>query len=130
MKRVSAFWVTYLQVAPLTLVIILGIFLVVPIATIIVVSFFDYNEYDADHPGVRAADHYRGRCSTSPVTWRTYLADRRVRYADHRLGAHSGRSVSRSPTSLPSMSAVRLTWQTVLFLVCTIPFLDQRTSSA
>jgi putative spermidine/putrescine transport system permease protein len=40
MKRVSA-WVTYLQVAPLALILLL--FLVVPIATIVVVSFFDYN---------------------------------------------------------------------------------------
>ena len=34
-------WITYLQVAPLALVFLL--FLVVPIATIVVVSFFDYN---------------------------------------------------------------------------------------
>ena len=40
MKRIDA-WVTYLQVAPLSLVFLL--FLVVPIGTIVVVSFFDYN---------------------------------------------------------------------------------------
>ena len=34
-------WPTYLQVAPLALVFLL--FLVVPIATIVVVSFWDYN---------------------------------------------------------------------------------------
>ena len=34
-------WITYLQVAPLALVFLL--FLVVPIVTIVVVSFFDYN---------------------------------------------------------------------------------------
>ena len=41
MKDESYSWVTYLQVAPLSLVFLL--FLVVPIATIVVVSFFDYN---------------------------------------------------------------------------------------
>ena len=40
MNRVKS-WVTYLQVAPLALVFLL--FLIVPIATIVVVSFFDYN---------------------------------------------------------------------------------------
>ena len=39
MKRATA-WAPYLQVAPLSLVFLL--FLVVPIATIVVVSFFDY----------------------------------------------------------------------------------------
>ena len=66
MKRVSA-WVTYLQVAPLALVFLL--FLVVPIATIIVVSFFDYNTTQII-PAFLLQNYEE--LLLSPVTWRTY----------------------------------------------------------
>ena len=67
MKRVEA-WVTYLQVAPLALVFLL--FLVVPIATIVVVSFFDY-----DTVRIIPAFIWQNydELLTSPVTWQTYL---------------------------------------------------------
>ena len=60
MKRVFLAWVTYLQVAPLALVFLL--FLLVPIATMVVVSFFDYDS-DPDHPGLRAARTTRSCCA-------------------------------------------------------------------
>ena len=66
MKRIES-WVTYLQVAPLALVFLL--FLVVPIATIVVVSFFDY-----DTVRIIPAFIWQNydELLTSPVTWQTY----------------------------------------------------------
>src|SRR5260370_12588488 len=66
MKRVSA-WITYLQVAPLALVFLL--FLVVPILTIVVVSFFDYNTTQII-PDFLVQNYEE--LLLSPVTWRTY----------------------------------------------------------
>jgi len=63
--RVNA-WVTYLQVAPLALVFLL--FLVVPIATIVVVSFFDYNTTRSSRP---SQPELRGAAAVA-VTWQTY----------------------------------------------------------
>ena len=67
MKRDDA-WVTYLQVAPLSLVFLL--FLVVPICTIVVVSFFDYNTTQII-PDFLLQNYEE--LLTSPVTWQTYL---------------------------------------------------------
>ena len=67
MKRINA-RVTYLQVAPLALVFLL--FLVVPIATIVVVSFFDYNTTQII-PAFLLQNYEE--LLLSPVTWRTYL---------------------------------------------------------
>ena len=64
----STRWVTYLQVAPLALVFLL--FLVVPIATIIVVSFCDYNTTQII-PAFLLQNYEE--LLLSPVTWRTYL---------------------------------------------------------
>ena len=112
MKRVSA-WVTYLQVAPLALVFLL--FLVVPIATIVVVSFFDYNTTQII-PAFLLQNYEE--LLLSPVTWRTYLQTLEFAVVTWALTLVIGFTIAyylafyvRSPT-----------WQTVLFLVCTIPF--------
>src|SRR5215211_2967525 len=112
MKRVSA-WVTYLQVAPLALVFLL--FLVVPIATIIVVSFFDYNTTQII-PAFLLQNYEE--LLFSPVTWRTYGQTIQFSAITWALTLVIGFLVAyflafhvRSPT-----------WQMVLFLVCTIPF--------
>src|SRR6266404_807116 len=112
MKRVNA-WATYLQVAPLALVFLL--FLVVPIATILVVSFFDYNTTQII-PDFLIQNYEE--LLLSPVTWRTYLQTIEFAAITWLLTLAVGFSVAyflafhvRSPT-----------WQTVLFLVCTIPF--------
>jgi putative spermidine/putrescine transport system permease protein len=112
MKRVSA-WVTYLQVAPLALVFLL--FLVVPIATIIVVSFFDYNTTQII-PAFLLQNYEE--LLLSPVTWRTYGQTIQFSVITWALTLAIGFLVAyflafhvRSPT-----------WQMVLFLVCTIPF--------
>ncbi|MDP2334578.1 MAG: ABC transporter permease [Reyranella sp.] len=106
-------WISYLQVAPLALVFLL--FLVVPIATIVVVSFFDYNTTQIIPAFI--LQNY-DELLTSPVTWRTYLQTIEFAAITWVLTLAIGFTVAyflafhvRSPT-----------WQTVLFLVCTIPF--------
>ncbi len=106
-------WVTYLQVAPLALVFLL--FLVVPIATIVVVSFFDYNTTQIIPAFL--VQNYEELLS-SPVTWQTYLQTLEFTVVTWALTLVIGFAIAyflafevRSPT-----------WQTVLFLVCTIPF--------
>ena len=66
MNRVKS-WATYLQVAPLALVFLL--FLIVPILTIVVVSFFDYNTTQII-PAFLLQNYEE--LLLSPVTWRTY----------------------------------------------------------
>ena len=112
MKRVNS-WVTYLQVAPLSLVFLL--FLVVPIATIVVVSFFDYNTTSII-PAFLLQNYEE--LLLSPVTWQTYLQTLQFSLITWALTLLIGFTIAyylafyvRSPT-----------WQTVLFLVCTIPF--------
>ncbi|MCW5735120.1 MAG: ABC transporter permease [Enhydrobacter sp.] len=112
MKRVNS-WVTYLQVAPLSLVFLL--FLVVPIVTIVVVSFFDYNTTQII-PAFLLQNYEE--LLLSPVTWQTYLQTLQFALITWALTLLIGFTIAyylafyvRSPT-----------WQTVLFLVCTIPF--------
>ena len=106
-------WITYLQVAPLALVFLL--FLIVPIATIVVVSFFDYNTTQIIPTFV--LQNYE-ELLLSPVTWQTYLQTVQFAVITWALTLVIGFTVAyfvafyvRSPTM-----------QTVLFLICTIPF--------
>jgi len=106
-------WTPYLQVAPLSLVFLL--FLVVPIATIVVVSFFDYNTTQIIPAFI--LQNYE-ELLLSPVTWQTYLQTLEFTLVTWALTLVIGFTLAyflafevRSPT-----------WQTVLFLVCTIPF--------
>jgi putative spermidine/putrescine transport system permease protein len=112
MKRFSN-WVTYLQVAPLALVFLL--FLVVPIATIVVVSFFDYNTTQIIPAFI--LQNY-DELLFSETTWRTYLQTVEFAAITWALTLLIGFTIAyfvafhvRSPTM-----------QTVLFLICTIPF--------
>ena len=111
--KLIARWSTYLQVAPLALVFLL--FLVVPIATIVVVSFFDYNTTSII-PAFLLQNYEE--LLFSPVTWQTYLQTLQFALITWALTLLIGFTIAyylafyvRSPT-----------WQTVLFLVCTIPF--------
>lgn len=112
MNRVRT-WVTYLQVAPLALVFLL--FLIVPISTIVVVSFFDYNTTQII-PAFLLQNYEE--LLLSPVTWRTYQQTIQFAVITWALTLGIGFTVAyfvafhvRSPTI-----------QTVLFLLCTIPF--------
>ena len=112
MKRIES-WVTYLQVAPLALVFLL--FLVVPIATIVVVSFFDY-----DTVRIIPAFIWQNydELLTSPVTWQTYLQTLEFAAITWALTLLIGFTVAY----FLAFHVHSATWQTVLFLVCTIPF--------
>jgi putative spermidine/putrescine transport system permease protein len=112
MKRANA-WVTYLQVAPLTLVFLL--FLVVPIATIVVVSFFDYNTTSII-PAFLLQNYEE--LLTSPVTWQTYLQTLEFTVVTWVLTLVIGFTIAY----FLAFHVRSATWQTVLFLVCTIPF--------
>ena len=112
MKRVSA-WATYLQVAPLALVFLL--FLVVPIATIVVVSFFDYNTTQII-PAFLLQNYEE--LLLSPVTWRTYGQTIQFSVVTWALTLVIGFLVAY----FLAFHVRSATWQMVLFLVCTIPF--------
>ena len=112
MKRVSA-WVTYLQVVPLALVFLL--FLVVPIATIVVVSFWDYNTTQII-PAFLLQNYEE--LLLSPVTWATYRQTIQFAAITWALTLAIGFTVAY----FLAFHVQSAPWQTVLFLVCTIPF--------
>jgi putative spermidine/putrescine transport system permease protein len=116
MKRIDAHMnrvVTYLQVAPLALVFLL--FLVVPIATIVVVSFFDYNTTSII-PAFLTQNYEE--LLLSPVTWKTYLQTLEFTVITWTLTLVIGFIIAY----FLAFHVRSATWQTVLFLVCTIPF--------
>ena len=112
MKRVTV-WVTYLQVAPLSLVFLL--FLVIPIATIVVVSFFDYTTTQII-PAFLIQNYEE--LLTSPVTWQTYLQTLEFTVITWLLTLVIGFTIAY----YLAFYVRSATWQTTLFLVCTIPF--------
>jgi putative spermidine/putrescine transport system permease protein len=112
MRRAAA-WATYLQVAPMSLVFLL--FLVVPIATIVVVSFFDYSTTQII-PAFLLQNYEE--LLFSPVTWQTYLQTLEFTVITWVLTLAIGFTIAY----YLAFYVRSATWQTVLFLVCTIPF--------
>ncbi|MBU8876363.1 ABC transporter permease [Reyranella sp. MMS21-HV4-11] len=112
MNRVKV-WVTYLQVAPLALVFLL--FLIVPIATIVVVSFFDYNTTQII-PAFLLQNYEE--LLLSSVTWRTYQQTLQFAIITWALTLLIGFTVAY----FVAFHVRSSTMQTVLFLLCTIPF--------
>ena len=112
MKRFSV-WITYLQVAPLALVFLL--FLVVPIVTIVVVSFFDYNTTQII-PAVILQNY--DELLFSETTWRTYLQTIEFAAITWVLTLLIGFTLAY----FVAFYVRSATMQTVLFLICTIPF--------
>ncbi len=106
--------VAWLQATPLALVV--AVFLVVPIATIVVVSFWDYTEYDLvpDFVLTNYVD-----ALTSPVTYTIYLSTLRYAVLTWAVTLLIGFWVAY----FLAFHVRSTTWQMVLFLVCTIPFL-------
>ena len=109
----AAPWVPYLQVAPLALVF--GLFLVVPIATIVVVSFWDYNTTQII-PDFLLQNYEE--LLLSSVTWQTYLQTVQFAVITWALTLLIGFTVAY----FLAFHVASTTLQTVLFLVCTIPF--------
>jgi putative spermidine/putrescine transport system permease protein len=109
----SPSWVPYLQVTPLSLVFL--VFLVVPILTIVVVSFFDYDTTRLLPDFVLT--NYEELLSSS-VTWRTYAQTLEFAVVTWVFTLLIGFTVAY----FLAFHIRSTTWQTVLFLVCTIPF--------
>ena len=104
----------YVLVAPQTLVFLL--FLVFPIATILVVSFWNFNGYSMT-PGFTLSN-YVG-VFTSKVTLSTYLNTFKFVGSVWLLCLLIGYPVAY----FLAFQVDSLRWQVILFLVCTIPFL-------
>jgi putative spermidine/putrescine transport system permease protein len=109
----SPSWVPYLQVTPLSLVFV--VFLVVPILTIVVVSFFDYDTTRLLPDFVLT--NYE-ELLTSSVTWRTYAQTLEFAVITWVFTLLIGFTVAY----FLAFHIRSTTLQTVLFLVCTIPF--------
>ncbi len=112
--RVPAAFGSYLQVAPLTLVY--AVFLVVPLLTLVVVSFFDYDSVQII-PGFVLTNYQD--VLFSATTWRTYLSTIRFAFVVWATTLFIGFWIAYY---LAFHIRSRVT-QMVLFLVCTIPFL-------
>ena len=90
----------------------------VPIALVVVVSFFDYDAC-RHHPGLHRSTT-TSTCSASDVTWTLYLQHAELR-AD-RLGAHAACIGFTVAYFLVFHVRNLLTGRSALFLLCTVPF--------
>ncbi|AWK89611.1 ABC transporter permease [Azospirillum thermophilum] len=103
----------YLQAAPLALALL--VFLVVPIATILVVSFWDYDSVRVIPDFVLT--NYEELLG-SAVTWKTYLNT--IRYAA--LAWAFTLPIGFAVAYFLAFHVRTVMWQMVLFLICTVPF--------
>jgi putative spermidine/putrescine transport system permease protein len=103
----------YLQAAPL--VAVLAVFLVVPLALLVVVSFFDYDSVSIIPDFI--IGNYRDLVASS-VTWRTYLNTIRFAVITWAITLAIGFWVAY----FLAFHVRIVIWQTALFLLCTIPF--------
>ena len=106
--------VAYLQATPLLL--ILGFFFILPILTIIVVSFWDY-DFAGLYPDFLAMNY--ADTLGSWVTWKTYLNTLKFTAITWALTLVIGFWVAY----FLAFHIRTTTMQMVLFLVCTVPFL-------
>jgi len=104
----------YLQALPLGLVLV--VFLVVPILTIVIVSFWDYDSVQVIPDFVLL--NYE-ELFTSNVTWVTYLNTLKYAVLVWAITLAIGFTVAY----FVAFHVKSATMQTALFLVCTIPFL-------
>ncbi|MFC3677624.1 ABC transporter permease [Ferrovibrio xuzhouensis] len=107
-------YIPYLQVAPLAAVF--AGFLVIPILTIIVVSFWDYNFVSIIPDFIFT--NYRELLG-SEVTLQTYLNTLRYAVMAWALTLAIGFTIAY----FLAFHVRSATWQTACFLVCTVPFL-------
>ncbi len=112
MTRISR-WTTYFQITPLAAVFLF--FLVIPITTIVVVSFFDYTTTSIIPAFI--LQNYE-ELLLSPVTWQTYLQTVEFALIAWVLTFLIGFTLAY----FLAFHVRSTTWQQVLFLVCTIPF--------
>ncbi|MBL8700337.1 MAG: ABC transporter permease [Alphaproteobacteria bacterium] len=103
----------YLQVTPLAAVFLM--FLVVPIGTIVVVSFWDYDTARVI-PDLVLTNYEE--LLLSPITWRTYFQTIQFAAMTWALTLLIGFTVAY----FLAFHVRSTTWQMTLFVVCTIPF--------
>lgn len=106
--------ISYLQATPLLL--ILGFFFILPILTILVVSFWDY-DFAGLYPDFLTMNYTD--TLGSRVTWKTYLNTLKFTAMTWALTLVIGFWVAY----FPAFHIRTTTMQMVLFLVCTVPFL-------
>jgi putative spermidine/putrescine transport system permease protein len=104
----------WLLAMPLTLV--LGIFLVIPILMLIVVSFLDYNSVQILWSFV--LDNY-GQALSDPVTWETFAVTIKYAVITWAITLFLGFWLSY----FLAFEVRGAAWQMGLFLVCSVPFL-------
>jgi putative spermidine/putrescine transport system permease protein len=112
--RLSAGTVSWLQAAPLA--VILGVFLALPILMIVVVSFWDY-DFAQMHPDFVLTNYVEALGSW--VTWKTYLNTLKFAVMVWAITLVVGFWVAYFLAFHVRTAAVQM----VLFLVCTVPFL-------
>ena len=108
-RNVSA----WLQITPLMVVLL--VFLVVPILTIVTVSFWGFNEFSF-YPDF-TFDNYEYHL-TAGVTWQTYLKTLKYVLLTWFFTVTIGFTVAY----FLAFHVRSLTWQIALFLLCTVPF--------
>jgi putative spermidine/putrescine transport system permease protein len=106
--------IPFLQAAPLAAV--LCVFLLLPMLVLVVVSFFDY-----DSVQIIPAFQFTNYTDVlgSAVTWRTYLNTLRFTAIVWAITVVLGFTVAY----VLAFEVRSRTWQMILFLVCTVPFL-------
>jgi len=104
----------YLLASPLAL--IFALFLVIPIATLILVSFLDY---DSVQILWRFVLNNYGDALANPTTWETYLNTVRFAVLTWAITLFIGFWIAY----FLAFEIRSATWQTGLFLLCTVPFL-------
>ncbi|MCJ8310984.1 MAG: ABC transporter permease [Rhizobiaceae bacterium] len=104
---------SWLLVSPT--ILILAFFLVLPLLTIAIVSFWDYNEWNFFPAFI--FDNYVYLLE-SPVTWATYLKTLKFTVLTWFFCTIIGFTVA----FFLAFHVRSLTWQIALFLACTIPF--------
>ncbi|TWD48605.1 putative spermidine/putrescine transport system permease protein [Agrobacterium vitis] len=112
--RLPGWLPAYLQAAPLAL--ILGCFLLLPILMIAVVSFWDY-DFAQMYPGFVTFNY--SETLGSWVTWKTYLNTLRFAFIVWAITLFVGFWIAYFLAFHIRTAAM----QSVLFLVCTVPFL-------
>ena len=111
--KLSRTMVTYLQVAPLALILI--IFLGIPLLTVIVVSFFDYSNYQV-YPDFILRNYIE--LFQSKLTYQLYASMLKFGIIVWALTLVIGFTVSYFLV----FHVRSLLWKIAFFLVCTVPF--------
>ncbi|UUZ76871.1 ABC transporter permease [Polaromonas sp. P1(28)-13] len=115
-RALAAWW----QAMPLTTVFVL--FFLIPLALILMVSFWDFNEYEL-LPGFTLKNYFAifegcGNTSDLCVTFKTYLSTFKFSFLVWLITLVTGFAVSYFLAFYVRSQAV----QTLLFVLCTIPF--------